>query len=27
MWFQHSAWVQGHQLRLFEDEQETPDAG
>jgi hypothetical protein len=27
MWFQYSAWVHGHQLRLFEDEQERPDAG
>ena len=27
MWFQYSAWAQGHQLRLFEDEQERPDAG
>jgi len=27
MWFQYSAWVQAHQLRLFEDEQERPDAG
>jgi hypothetical protein len=26
-WFQHSAWTQGHQQRLFEDEQEQPDAG
>ena len=25
MWFQYSA--QGHQLLLFEDEQERPDAG
>ena len=27
MWFQYSAWVQGHHLRLFEDEQARPDAG
>ena len=27
MWFQCAAWAQGHQLRLFEDEQERPDAG
>ena len=27
MWFQYSAWVQAHQLRLFENEQERPDAG
>lgn len=27
MWFQYSAWAQGHQLRLFEDEQQRPDAG
>jgi hypothetical protein len=27
MWFQYSAWTQGHQLLLFEDEQEKPDAG
>jgi hypothetical protein len=27
MWFQLSAWVQAHQQRLFEDEQERPDAG
>ena len=26
-WFQYSAWTQGHQRRLFEDEQEKPDAG
>jgi hypothetical protein len=25
-WFQYSAWTQGHQQRLFEDEQEQPDA-
>ncbi len=27
MWFQYSAWAQAHQQRLFEDEQERPDAG
>jgi hypothetical protein len=27
MWFQYSTWVQGHRLRLFEDEQERRDAG
>ena len=27
MWFQLSAWAHGHQQRLFEDEQERPDAG
>ena len=27
MWFQLSAWVQAHQQRLFDDEQERPDAG
>jgi len=27
MWFQYSAWTQAHQLRLFEDEHERPDAG
>ena len=27
MWFQYSAWTRGHQLRLFEDEQDRPDAG
>ena len=27
MWFQYSAWAQAHQLRLFENEQERPDAG
>ena len=27
MWFQYSAWARGHQLRLFEDEQDRPDAG
>jgi hypothetical protein len=27
MWFQLSAWVQAHRQRLFEDEQEQPDAG
>jgi hypothetical protein len=27
MWFQYSTWARGHQLRLFEDEQERPDAG
>jgi hypothetical protein len=27
MWFQYSAFGQAHQLRLFEDEQERPDAG
>ena len=27
IWFQASAWTQGHQVQLFEDEQERPDAG
>jgi hypothetical protein len=27
MWFQYSAFAQAHQLRLFENEQENPDAG
>jgi hypothetical protein len=27
MWFQLSAWARAHQQRLFEDEQEEPDAG
>jgi hypothetical protein len=27
MWFQLSAWAHGHQQRLFEDEQQRPDAG
>jgi hypothetical protein len=27
MRFQYSAFAQAHQLRLFEDEQERPDAG
>ena len=27
MWYQLSAWVQAHQQRLFENEQERPDAG
>jgi hypothetical protein len=27
MWFQLSAWVRAHQQRLFENEQERPDAG
>jgi hypothetical protein len=27
MRFQLSAWAQAHQQRLFEDEQERPDAG
>jgi hypothetical protein len=27
MRYQLSAWVQAHQQRLFEDEQERPDAG
>jgi hypothetical protein len=27
MWYQLSAWEHGHQQRLFEDEQERPDAG
>ena len=27
MWFQYSARTQGHQLRLFVDEQERPNAG
>ena len=27
MWFQLSAWVQAHRQRLFENEQERPDAG
>jgi hypothetical protein len=27
MWFQYSAFAQAHQVRLFEDEQEKPDAG
>jgi hypothetical protein len=27
MWFKYSAWAQAHQLRLFENEQERPDAG
>jgi hypothetical protein len=27
MWFHFSAWAQAHQQRLFEDEQERPDAG
>jgi hypothetical protein len=27
MWFQYSAWAQAHQQRLFESEQERPDAG
>jgi TRAP-type C4-dicarboxylate transport system permease large subunit len=27
MWYQLSAWVQAHQQRLFENEQEGPDAG
>ena len=27
MWFQYSAWAQAHRQRLFEDEQERPDAG
>ena len=26
MWFESSAWAQSHQLLLFEDEQERPDA-
>jgi hypothetical protein len=26
MWFQLSAWAHGHRQRLFEDEQESPDA-
>ena len=26
-WFQLSAWVHGHQQRLFEDKQESPHAG
>jgi hypothetical protein len=25
MWFQYSAWTRGHQLRLFEDEQDRPE--
>jgi hypothetical protein len=27
MWFHLSAWAQAHQQRLFQDEQERPDAG
>ena len=27
MWFQYSAWAQGHQLRLFEDEQDKAGRG
>jgi hypothetical protein len=27
MWFQYSAFAQAHQLWLFENEQERPDAG
>ena len=27
MWFQLSAWTLGHQVQLFDDEQERPDAG
>ena len=27
MWFQYSAFAQAHQVRLFEDEQESPTRG
>jgi hypothetical protein len=27
MWFHLSAWAQANQQRLFEDEQEEPEAG